>query len=332
MGKVDLNKKFRDDLDELARRFIAVYGLKYTRNTSNLASPVTRWLDFCLRYVSPRPRHIAYSSQFPKLLSQDIQDGFDVFVRKIIEGEDINPYQGRGLIERNDTSGSSYTKRTDLLWASWGILHFHLTKNPIPSRQYFSDRSSHQAFCIFDEDVFAFIDILPHPEAEGYSDPHFMQIIADNWPHVLERFELKGILPSIPYTAHEIHQLRNVGINSALTINGRSYAPIGMGLTTAGTSLNQQKFHMRINAAIGDLVKSIELNPEFESHVIKSGVTDPQYGLTVTDKGLRLYEAKSETVFNIDDTFAPTLRLLQGNLFPDWALKEYAKSSYANNF
>lgn len=332
MENAQINIKLRNDLDVLARRFIAIYSLKYTESTSNLASPVTRWLDFCLRYVSPKPRNIIYSDQFPKLLPQDIQGGLDVFVAKIEKGEDINPYQGKGLIERNDTSGGSSTKRTDLLWASWGILHFHLTKNPIPSGQYFSDRSSYQAFCIFDEDTVAFIDVLPHPQGEGYSDPHFMQIIAENWPHVLEKFELKGMLPGTPPTASETHQLRNVGVNSMLTINGKSYAPPGMGLTTAGTSLNQQKFHMHINAAIGELVKSIELNPEFEENAVKAGVTDPEYGLTVTGKGLRLYEAKSKTVFNIDDASSPTLKLLQGNLFPDWAIKEYAKSSYVDNF
>ena len=329
MENAELNEKLQTDLDKLARRFISIYGLKYTESVSNLTSPVTRWLDFRMRYVSPKPRNIVYSDRLPKSLPQDIQEGLDVLVKKIEKGEDINPYQGKGLIEHNDTSGANSTKRTDLLWASWGILHFHLNGNPIPLGSYFSERSSHQAFCLFDEDTVAFIDILPHPQGDGYSDPHFLHIIAENWPQIIEPFEMKGMMAGSAHTASEIHQLRNAGINNVVTIREKSYAPLGMGLTMANTSLNQQKFHIHLNIAIRDLVKYIEVNTELKESILNAGVTIPKFGLTVTEKGTRLYEKESKTVFNISEPSSSPLKLLQDALFPDWALKEYFKSSYA---
>lgn len=101
-----LREKLRADLDVIAKRFISIYDLKYTENVSKLACPVTRWLDFRLRYVSPRPRRLVYSNKFPDVLSgldPDIRAGWDILAKKIEIGEDINPYQGKGLIRINDT-------------------------------------------------------------------------------------------------------------------------------------------------------------------------------------------------------------------------------------
>lgn len=332
MPETTINKKLRDDLDELARRFISIYNLKYTQSVSTLSSPVARWLDFRMRYVSPKPRNIVYSNRLPKPLPQDIQDGWDLLKEKIEAGEDINPYQGKGLIERNDTSGTSPNNRTDLLWASWGILHFHLTKNLIPAGAYFSDRSSHQAFCAFDEDTVAVIDIRPHPEAEGYSDPDFLHIIAESWPDAMAHAEIKGVLAGSPQTALDIHQLRKAGVNSIITIKGKNYMNPGIGLTSAGTSLNQQMFHIQLNDAVRILADLIETDPIFNDHVLKAGIANPNYGLTVIEKGVVLYEEKSRIVFGIDLPSLPRLKLLQDVLFPEWALKEYGQSSYADNF
>lgn len=328
-----IEKNLQTSLDVLAKRFISIYNLKYTQSVSNLSCPVLRWLDFRMRYVSPKPRNIVYSNRLPKPLPKDIQDGWNVLRQKIERGEDINPYQGRGLIELNDTSDTSSDKRTDLLFASWGILHFHLTKNPIPSGAYFSDRSSYQAFCAFDEDTVAVIDILPHPRSkEGYSDPDFLHIIAESWPYALDHAEIKGVLAGVPQTATEIHQLRTVGVNSIITIKGKNYMNPGIGLTSAGTSLNQQMFHIQLNDAVRILADLVEIDPVFKGHVSKAGVTEPNFGLTVTEKGVVLYEEKSQIIFGIDVPSLPRLKLLQDTLFPDWALKKYAKSSYADYF
>lgn len=45
-----------------------------------------------------------------------------------------------------------------------------------------------------------------------------------------------------------------------------------------------------------------------------------------------IYEEKSKIVFTIDIPSLPRLKLLQDTLFPDWALREYGKSLYADNY
>ena len=330
---IQLYSKFQTDMDILARRFISIYNLSYSKDVNNLDSSIMRWLDFRMRYVSSVPRKITYSNKFPiQTLPDEVNEAWEVLAEKIEKGEDINPYQGRGLIKTNDTSGSKKGKRTDLLWASWGILHFHITKNPIQPDSYFSDRSGYQAFCAFDNDTCAVIDIREHPKGEGYSDPGLLHIIADSWPHSLEHAQINGILPGDEPTATEIHKLRNAGVNSIITIKGKSYMNPGIGLTSAGTSLNLQMTHICLNDAIRILADLIELEPVFKSHTTSAGVSDPNFGLTITDKGITLFEEKSRMAFNLDVPTLPRLKLLQEFVFPDWAVHKYMSTSFSENF
>ena len=330
-----LRETLREDLNVIAKRFISIYDLKYTENVSKLACPVTRWLDFRLRYVSPKPRKLVYSNKFPDALSgldPDIRAGWDILAKKIEIGEDINPYQGKGLIRNNDTSDENPTQRTDLLWASWGVLHFHLTSEPILPNEHFSKRSSYQAFCAFDEDAVAVIDIRAHPRGSGYSDPDFLHIIAESWPYAMDHAELKGIMPGELQTADEIHRLRKVGVNTVINIKGKSYMNPAAGLTSAGTALNQQMYLIKINDTVRVLSDLIELDPVFNDHVSQAGVTNPVYGLTILQSGVSLYEEKSKIAFSLDVPSLPSLKLLQEDLFPKWALKKYAMSDFASEF
>lgn len=320
-----LYAKLQADIDDIARQFIIIFKLKFSGNISNLSSPVQRWLDFRMRYVSPRPRKIIYSNSFPKILDNDVQDAWDFLADKISKGENINQYQGRGLIETNDTSGLNSNKRTDLLWASWGILHFHLTKKPISPDKYFSCRSNYQVFCAVNDETVAVIDIRKHPRGEGYSDPSFLHIMAESWPQTLDHVEIKGMQPEKELKANEIHQLRSAGINSMITIKGKNYMNPGIGLTSAGTALKIMLLHIKLDEAIRILADLIELEPVFKKDALSEGIYDSDFGLRITISGVTLYEEKSGTAFNIDIPSLPILQILLNFLFPKWAVEEYNK-------
>ncbi|MCZ5459938.1 hypothetical protein O5625_24905, partial [Escherichia coli] len=77
-------------------------------------------------------------------------------------GGDVNPYQSKTLTLFNDTSGKKATKRTDNLWADWGIHHLHLPLNPVSSSKKYSDRAEWVLFLkVYSNDVL-FIDIKHH--------------------------------------------------------------------------------------------------------------------------------------------------------------------------
>src|ERR1019366_7293563 len=138
----DLKSGCRNDIDRIVNELIDDYGLRYEQEVANLSDPLLRGLDFVLRYIRPVPRTILVSNKFPKQLDAGTERALHRLEQLIQEGGDINPYQSKGLILHNDTSGSKRQQRTDLLWADWGIHHLHLDDTPIPNGSYFSDRNS----------------------------------------------------------------------------------------------------------------------------------------------------------------------------------------------
>jgi hypothetical protein len=145
---VETTKSFIQDAESIAKTLIELFSLKYSEETPELANPILRWLDFRLRYIDPLPREVVFSRRFSERnLSAESNAALKIIVDLIRSGGDINPYQGRGLILRHDTSGDKKDSRTDLLWADWRIHHLHLSPKPIPSDRYFLIRqiSSHSA-------------------------------------------------------------------------------------------------------------------------------------------------------------------------------------------
>jgi len=104
MDKTAVESKFQRDLDSIATNLVREYQLKFTRAAGNLSSPLLRWLDFTMRYVDQRPRPVVLSDRLPKVdLPPSAQSALDDFVRRAIAGEELNPYQGRGLIQSSSS-------------------------------------------------------------------------------------------------------------------------------------------------------------------------------------------------------------------------------------
>lgn len=322
-----VRQRFQLDADDISLRFIKAYGLKFTQDVGTLKSPLLRWLDFRYRYIDPQPRQVITSDRFPiSGLPRKAERGLIRFVDLIRSGQDINPYQSKGLMSKNDTSGKARASRTDLMWADWSIHHFHLSDTPLQPGQKFSERSSHQVFCIVGGDVVALIDVLPHAHAEGYSNLGLMETIKRNWPEYLDQFKLKGITPGAQLTSKEISEFRRNGVNSPLTFNGSVYMSPGMGITTASTPL-------RLTMAMGYISRSLDglaqvvLDPAdlFQKTMAQHGINAPLFKLEITERGLCVYEEKSTIAFllphensNGDRSF---LTDLSEFLAPDWAVR-----------
>jgi len=213
----DLNAEFQKNIDSIAAELIGTFSLKFKQEVPHLSNPLLRWLDFRFRYIDPQPRQIVFSRKFPKRkLPASTKAALKKISMLITSGIDINPYQGRGLTLRNDFSGERRETRTDLLWADWGIHHFHLSNEPIPTEQYFSRPADYLAFCLVGGNVVAFIDILPHPNKEGFANPELIQTVASSWPEYMKQFRLNGIDPGHEHTQSEIKTLRTAGLTPGI--------------------------------------------------------------------------------------------------------------------
>lgn len=327
-----LVQRFNQDIDGICEKFIAAYALKFKQEIDHLSSPLYRWLDFRYRYIDPQPRPVAFSDRFPKaLLPWAARAGLKHLVHLIQAGRDINPYQGRGLILRNDTSGEQKDSRTDLLWADWGVFHFHLTAEAIPEGQFFSKAADYLAFCLVGSNVVAFIDVLRHPDKKGFANQDLMETLYRNWPEYLDQFKMNGIMAGSRMSNEDIHDLRSAGISPPLVLGGNVYMNPGMGITSAGTSTKISLVSDRVRDYI-DGAAEVVLEPcgQFQSEMKRMGVTEPIFSLDITPSGLAVYEEATSTAFLLpklqSNGSSGFLAELRNMIAPDWAVESLRSS------
>jgi hypothetical protein len=321
LNKKEIASTFHVNLDGIASDLIRAHSLKFTQDVVNLSSPLFRWLDFRLRYVDPAPRQIVFSDKFSvSRMPASVQVALEKLIRMIEEGKDINPYQGRGLL-KNDVSRELRDSRTDLLWADWGITHFHLDATPIPAGQYFSIPADYLVFCIVSADAVAFVDVLRHPHGDGFSDRSLIETVHRNWPEYLDMFKLKGVLPGGSLSQSEIYLLRKNGINPPLVLGDSVYMSPGMGITSASTPAKVTLIMHRLQDTVDELAKVIcEEEGQVSKILRENGSGAPVLSLCITERGLVVHDETSNIAF--------TLSKLRGMeeacdlMTPSWAIEK----------
>lgn len=175
--------------------------------------------------------------------------------------------RGLQIIEENFRIGKSnkahqskttdITDYNDLLFNDWAIHHFHL------SDEYegdFCKRTGPILFALFHGDVVYFLDILEHGRGKSdvWADEHLVAVVDRNWPEFSEQFHIKGAIDlQHQYSASERIKLRRAGVASLLKVDGKVFAPFGLGLNSAGGStrfsLKAMKILRHLNQAVADL-------------------------------------------------------------------------------
>jgi hypothetical protein len=328
MDEKELAAVLLKDLDEIAAHLVSAFGLRHAGSAGDPSTALFRWLDFRLRYIEPIPRRFAVSDRFPKFgLPASAVDGLHHLEQLILNGDDINPYQGRGLIQLDDTSGAKRQRRTDHLWADWGVHHLHLTALPPVTGDYCAPRSGWLLFCINAGDEVGFIDIRDHNEPDLFANLELIETIARSWPDLMERHRVKHVLPGRGNpTAHETVQLRRAGVTTFVTLNGNIYAAPGGGVTSAATATRTSMIAIRMRKCVRHLAK-LALDPIGQMQASLKAVGNPNFHLPLTAKGVALHERRSNTAWMFDrepDTDAPSLYDLTQWMTPAWVLKASA--------
>lgn len=267
------------------------------------------------------------SDKFPIAnLPDDTKKGLQQLVERFEQGANVNPYQGRGLILRNDTSGETRHARTDLLFADWGILHFHLTAKPVPAGRFFSTAADYLAFCLVGGNAVAFLDVLPHPDRLGFANLDLFETMARNWPEFIERFRIRGVLPPSkgPLSTSEVSKLREGGVASFYNLNGSLYGSPGGGVTSASTPTRLTLACDQIARLLRTLAAAVDdPSGQFRTHAAVASVTSPEFGLGVGSSGLCVVETVSRTDFllpkAVPNTELSWMQILNDGFAPTWA-------------
>ncbi|MDP9933490.1 hypothetical protein [Variovorax paradoxus] len=319
--------RFESDLEDLAAAFVDKFGLKFNKEKPNLSSPLLRWLDFRQRHVDPYPRPVVLSDKFPVAnLPDETQKGLQQLIERFEQGADVNPYQGRGLIRKNDTSGEAKHARTDLLFADWGILHFHLTTKPIRPGRFFSEPDDYLAFCLVGGNGVAFLDVLPHPEKLGFANVDLFDTMARNWPEFMDKFKIRGQLlqSGAPLTTVQVSEFREAGVGAFYNFNGTLFRSPGGGVTSASTPRRLTLACDQISALVRTLATLVD-DPvgQFRTHSAVTAVANPEFRLGIGSSGLCVVEAISKTDFLLPKAASNTelswMQRLNNEFAPPWA-------------
>lgn len=330
LNKESVQVRFRTDIEALAEGLVATFGLKYSKAEKHLSWALGRWMDFRLRYVDPHSRTVLFSDRFAKQIPMHVRRMVGEMAGRFQKGENVNPYQGKGLILHNDYSGRRHDQRTDLLWADWKILHFHLTDKPAKQGEFFTPRSGYHLLALVEHDVVLFIDALPHLKGAQYADVELLRTVKRCWPEYLERYEVKGILPDKNWTGAEHYELRRNGVGAFVHIDGKVYMGPGMGVTSAVTSLNVGVNADRVLDAIDELADVVcDPTEQFQRGVSAHGVVMPEFSLIFCPRGLAVYESQSNHAFALPRGQSSWLSYLHDSFYPQWAADAVAQQEVA---
>ena len=202
-------------------------------------------LNLKTKMVHPFPYIIKESPEIiAKLSSLEIKHkaAYEEIKQKIKNGDDINPFLSKDAIDPNFQ---------DYLLLDWNIHHLHL--NNINLGNFFNVRGDYLLMVLFKNSVAHFIDIERHKDVDVFVKIEYLKIIKNSWPDIIEAYELKEVMAMpIISTNKEIKKFRKNQINTCLKIDDKVYAPIGGGITLAGTGTNH-------------ILKSIKLKKQIDS-------------------------------------------------------------------
>ena len=220
---------FINDLHKIAKQFLDHYGVGSSRAKTD-RDFIQIWMNVCLKLIPQQNYQVCRSKALTsKSLSQDISDGIDSVQKKLEQGGDVTPHMSKGILD-----GSF----TDLLLSDWGIYHLHLG---LSMDGNFIKRTKEVLFVFIHESQAYFIDVRDHGsggEKHAFAQFDLLKTLADEFPKVIERFELKGFerISSNVTDPEQIVENRKAGVEMPYTINDKIYIPPGGGITTASTS------------------------------------------------------------------------------------------------
>ncbi|KVE63648.1 hypothetical protein WI97_18525 [Burkholderia vietnamiensis] len=297
----ELNEEFFKNIDQIATELLVGFGLKHSGDVDGLHVPLLRWMDFRLRTIDPRPRQIYASDRFPKSLDEPVASALRSLERAIQNGDDINPFQSKGLL-RSDSSGKRRSERTDLLWADWGIHHLHLAE--ASTEDYFSARGDFLLFAMFGVDAALLIDILPHlGDSLLFAREDLIRVVARNWPAVIEPFELKGMLArEREATDGDRKVLRKSGLDAPLVIDGKAYFSPGGGVTTASTPGKVTDAMWKLRRNVRALAQHVlEPGGQFLMALPEAGRQASHFSLRLLPEGVVVYEHSTDRAWTFPD-------------------------------
>ncbi|MDH7806859.1 MULTISPECIES: hypothetical protein [unclassified Rhizobium] len=191
--------------------------------------------NWIARHIPAKPRRVHLSAAYmTNPIAAARQADLDALVTKIESGIDLTPHLSKRIKQVVESSTKKIARRQDLdlMLLEWEVHHLHISQ--AIEADGFVTRDDPLLFVVFHEQDAYVLDLMTHHD---FNRDHILEILADEWPDANLIHLIKGAIGlSVHYTEEERNQLRKVGVNCLVEVNGRVFKPAG-GVTTAGTAV-----------------------------------------------------------------------------------------------
>ena len=221
-----MNIDFVRDAKELFRRRLEAMGVIVKHDND----PIISWYIYRGRTIPISRRKVvkAKGFSFPPLFTEKLKS----LETKIENGANLASYLSRSIMN---------CSKDDLMLYDWGIYHLHISDNlDTKKSDGFMERSDLLLYALFNNDKVYFIKTINHKgENNMWTKKECLEIINDNWPHLLEPYVMKGVAEEQQYISDdERSALRKNHVNTFVTLNnGVVIMPPNMGFMCDGTPI-----------------------------------------------------------------------------------------------
>lgn len=205
---------------------------------------LTDMVEWLMRVPSRTPRRVHLSRELDRrVLSPTEIAGIRRVGHALSMGYPVNMFLGKATatLRQRPRTGKKPHQFTDLVFADWGLLHFHLGPD-IEQKGRRVARSRRVLIAYLDVQDAYFLDLAAHGRDDSpsvWGEKRFLEILCREWPHVMERFELRSCLPAEPgsaFSASDFVRLRQAGVTTTFEVQGKVYMGPGMGVSTDTSS------------------------------------------------------------------------------------------------
>lgn len=215
---------FVRDAKELFKRRLEAMGVIIKHDDD----PIISWYIYLERIIPASRREVVKAKDFscPPLFTEKLKR----LETEIESGANLNSYLSRSIMNCG---------KDDLMLYDWGIYHLHISdKLDTRKSDGFMERSDLLLYALFDNDKAYFIKTINHKGQNNmWTKKECLDIINDNWPHLLEPYIMKGVSKEQQYISDdERSALRKNHLNTFITLNnGVVIMPPNMGLVCDGS-------------------------------------------------------------------------------------------------
>ena len=193
------------------------------------------FLNYDNRCIKPIHRKVYYS----KALEQSLANTY-VKYKPVIDEIARKLRSGQPVMDRLSKKMKDVLYEDGML-NDWHLYHFHLGETV---ENDFCQRTGELliGFIPLHKEDMYFLKIIPDHQGNAvFADKELIEIIQANWPELLDTFRLKGASLEYDLSSQQYYQMRKAGIMAPVQIGDSVYVGPGLGVTSAGTSLQVQR-------------------------------------------------------------------------------------------